>query len=233
MHAGPLKILAIDDEQLLLAALERACRQRALDLCTALTAEEALTAIDNGRYDLFLLDFDLKDPHCRMLLEIIDQRCPYVPVILMTTSSRNSSTLVEAIRCCRTQGSWHLLEKPFSLERMIHCINEIHGDREQKSRLFDPETHHYEHEKRRHTRHPHVQPVSFTYQRIVEGATKQYSSRGILTDISEDGTGMLTHESLQPGLIIRFCGKFSEKLGRVAWNTRVEAETYRCGLEFC
>jgi len=132
MTATPLKILAIDDEQLLLYALERAGKGRALEITTAATAEQALARLENGHYDLFLLDFDLKDQSRRELLAAIDTRCPCIPVILMTTSDKQSTTLHEAIRACRRQGAWSLIEKPFSLDTMVHCIDRISPEARQE-----------------------------------------------------------------------------------------------------
>jgi len=234
LNAKSFKILAFDREQLLLCALERACKGRALDIRTAATTEQALAEIDDCHFDLFLLDFNLKDPGCRHLLEMIDQRCPYVPVILMTTWDKTSGDLVEAVRACRKQGAWHLLEKPFSLDRMIHYLEGIYQGLDKGDVFFNPLTHNYEYENRRHLRRSHVKPVNFAYSCILDGRTKDFASRGILTDLCDGGSGMLTHDPLQPGQVIRFFGDFTNKLGTVVWSAMIEEkETYRCGVQFC
>ncbi len=66
MNMLPLKILAVDNRQLLLWALERAFRSRALDICTASTVDQALTEIDLHYYDLFIIDFDPKTNNFRI-----------------------------------------------------------------------------------------------------------------------------------------------------------------------
>jgi len=71
-----LKILAMEDEQLLLHALERACRGRHLELTTAATVEEVLAETERCRYDLFLLGLDLELPQHLELLKTVDARCP-------------------------------------------------------------------------------------------------------------------------------------------------------------
>ena len=72
MAGKPLKILAIDDEQLLLWALERAFKGKELLVNTASTTEQALEKIKLNHYDLFLLHFGLKDQNSQTLLKQID-----------------------------------------------------------------------------------------------------------------------------------------------------------------
>ncbi len=102
---------------------------------------------------------------------------------------------------------WHLLEKPFSLDTMIQHIGMFCQEQgaDMAGNLFNSSlVKNYEQEKRGHTRRPHVQPINFAGNRIIDGAIRQFSSRGILTDLSDHGSGMLTHEPLQAGQIVRY-----------------------------
>lgn len=229
----PLNILAVDDEPLLLYALERACKGRTLEITTAVTTDQALAKVEGCNYDLFLLDFDLHDQSRLDLLRAIDQRCPYVPVILMTTTDKGSTQLNDAIRAIRRQGAWHLLEKPFSLDLMIRYIDNIFKDKVELKTSMSPRTYNDDHEKRSHLRHPRVEPVKFSYQRIVAGERRQVSGKGIFTDISESGSGLLSHEQLPPGQILCFENSSPKKYGMVAWSTMMDTETCRFGVQFC
>lgn len=233
VNTNLMRILAVDDEQLLLWALERACKGRFLDIRTAVTTEQAIEQVAGCDFDLFLLDFDLKDPSRLELLKAIDKCCPYVPIIIMTTSDTKSSELNDIIRATRKHGAWHLLEKPFSLDRMIGFIEVIFQDQGNVKVCLNSMMHNYDHEKRHTFRRPHVQPVNFSYETIANGVSTRVSSRGILTDISHGGSGMLAHEPLQPDQVISFDGETLERCGAVSWSVMIADNTYRCGLQFC
>ncbi len=233
MNTTSMRILAVDDEQLLLWALERACKGRFLDIRTAVTTEQAIEAVKGCDFDLFLLDFDLKDPSRLELLKAIDNCCPYVPIIIMTTSDTKSCELNDLIRETRKHGAWHLLEKPFSLDRMISFIELIFRDQDNVKVSLKSLMHNYEHEKRHTFRRPHVQPVNFSYETINNGVSTRVSARGILTDISRTGSGMLAYEPLQPDQVITFEDEALQKCGAVSWSVMIEENTYRCGVQFC
>ena len=73
MNAAPLKILAVDKEQLLLCALERACKGRTFDIKTAATPEQAYAEIALHHIDLFLLELDMHDEKSLELLKTVDE----------------------------------------------------------------------------------------------------------------------------------------------------------------
>lgn len=230
MNASPLKILAVDDEQLLLWALERACEGRALNITTANSNQQALAEIELCLFDLFLIDFDLRDPNRLELLKAIDQRCPYVPIIFMTTADMNSCELNDAIRAARKQGAWHLMEKPFSLDRMTSFIEVIFQDRDNVKLCVNNLSHNYDHEKRLKFRHPHVQKVDMSYSLVVDGEEKKISAAGILTDISDSGLGLLSHSPLNRDLVLKFEEEQIRHCGIVAWSCRLDTTTCRAGI---
>ena len=233
MTGIPLKILAIDDEPLLLWALQRAGRERALDITTAATTDQALRKIEACHYDLFLLDLDLKDSSRQELLEYIDETCPYVPVIIMTTAEASSCELNDTIRSFRKRGAWHLLEKPFSLDRLVHFVEVIfHAPFNIKLCLTDL-THNYDAEKRLHLRRPYVLPFSFTLRMIVNGTQEKIVSNGILTDISDCGIGLLAHLQLKQDQVLSFGPELKDQCGIVAWSSMIEDQTCRAGVHFC
>lgn len=233
MITTTIKVLAVDNEQLLLWALERAGKGRLLDIKTASTTEQALVEVGQCHYDLFLLDFDLQEPSHRELLQAIDECCPYVPIILMTTSDTESLELNNTIRATRKRGAWHLLEKPFSLDKLTSFIEVIFRDEGTVKGGINSLTHNYDREKRRHLRRPYVQSVNFSFETIVGGVLKRVPSKGILTDISDGGSCLLAHEQLQPDQVITFEDNSLRQCGGVSWSRVIEEETYRYGLQFC
>lgn len=233
MSGIPLKILAIDDEQLLLWALKRAGRERSLDITTAATTEQALSEMAACHYDLFLLDFKPQEKSRIELLKHIDEQSPYVPLIIMTTSDTRSCELNDAIRCVRKQGAWHLLEKPFSLDRLVNFIEVIFQTHRNMKLCMTDLTHNFDNEKRLHTRRPHVLPFSFTLRTITNGVEDRIASTGILTDISACGIGMLSHLPLKQDQVLCFGPELKEQCGIVAWSWMIEDQTCRVGIQLC
>jgi DNA-binding NtrC family response regulator len=222
----------VDDEQLLLCALERAFKGRSLDIKTANSTEQALAEIAHCNFDLFLLDFDWHDLGRQKLLQAVDECCPYVPIIIMTTSSRESGPLNEVIKSTRKHGAWHLLEKPFSLDRMIHLIEVIFQDQDNVKSALHNLAQNFDREKRYQYRRPHVQPVHFSFKTIAAGESRRVSVKGILTDINDCGSGLLSHVQLQPNQVISFEDDFVKQNGVVAWSVMIEKETCRFGVQF-
>lgn len=228
-----LKILVVDDEPLILWALERACNGRNLCVTTATTSEYALAAVEKSHFDLFVLDFGMRNQEQLELLEAIDRDCPYVPIIIMTTTATESCELNDLIRATRKHGAWHILEKPFSLDKLISFIEVIFRDHGKVKVCLNSLAHNYEHEKRQTFRRPHVQAVNFSFTSIVDGISTRVMSRGILTDISDTGSCILAHEQLQPEQVISFENESLQQCGLVSWSAPIEKETYRCGVQFC
>ena len=233
MPNSPIKILVVDDEPLLLWALERAFNDRHLEVRTSSSTQQALKEIEAECFDLFLLDFNLRDSARAEVLKAIDGRCPYVPIIIMTTSDTTSCELNDAIRDIRKHGEWHLLEKPFSLDKLIAFVEMVFREPGDARVCLNSLTHNYDHEKRGHLRRPHVQPVHFFFKTTIDGVSQRIDSKGILTDISNSGSCMLVHEQLQPEQLISFDDVGLKQTARVSWCTMIEESTYRCGIQFC
>ncbi len=233
MNPAPLKILAVDSDQLLLCALKRACKGKSFGITTASTVKQALETIELSHFDLFLLELDMQCQESLQLLKTIDDRCPYVPIIVMSASVMSVSEISAVIRAVRKHGAWHLLEKPFSLDKMLSFVKEIFQDHDHIIHGMNSLTHSYDQENRDQFRRPYVQPIYFSFKTVVDGASKRIPAKGILTDISECGSGMLAHRQLLPAQVICFEDGFVTENGIVAWSVMIEKETCRFGVQFC
>ncbi len=232
MNTPRFKILAIDSEQLLLTALERAFKDRSIEIVTTSNVLDALEELRCNQFDLFLLDLELYDQPRLQLLKTIDERCPYVPVIIMTTTDPESEPLNLAIKANRKHGAWHILEKPFSLDRMLHCVEVVFQDQDHVQICLDAIAHNFDHEKRMQLRRPHVQSINYSLKAIVNGELQRTPSNGILTDISDHGMGVLSHQEVASDQMICFDADFLKEFGVVAWSSRIDPETYRFGVKF-
>jgi len=233
MTCAPLKVLAIDDEQLLLWALEKAFKGRKLQINTASTTEQALAHLEQCHYDLFLLNFNLKDQKSQVLLEKIDNLCPYVPIIIMTTCDVTSCQLKDAVQSVRKQGAWHLLEKPFRLERLISFVELLFHSQTCIKPNQSNLVHNYDHEKRQHLRRPYVTPMSLRIKNIIDGENKEVVTQSIITDISKCGIGLLSPSPLERDQVIGLGGELKEQYGIVAWCKMIETNTCLAGIRLC
>lgn len=233
MNALPFKILAVDNRQLLLWSLKRAFKGRALNLDTASTTEQALVEIDLNSYDLFILDFDLNDRKQQELLAKIDATCPFVPIIFMTACDTHSSDFDRTIKDLRKQGEWHLLEKPFNLDRLFSFIEAIFLDKDHILHGLKYLEHNYDSEKRQQIRQPHVQPVTFTYKYVADGKEIIAKETGIVTDLNDYGVGLITHTMLRHEQVISFGETLDKQFGIVSWCNMIEPETCRAGIRLC
>src|ERR1035438_36207 len=77
-------ILVIDDETEIRESLEQLLALEGYKAATASTGEEGLRCIENGLYDLVLLDINLPDRNGLDLLQQIKRESPELSVIMIT-----------------------------------------------------------------------------------------------------------------------------------------------------
>ncbi len=78
------RILAIDDETVILNLLEEYSELEGFELMRAQTAREAKEAVKKARPDLIISDLQLENSDGLTLIEELRQDLPDVPVILLT-----------------------------------------------------------------------------------------------------------------------------------------------------
>jgi DNA-binding NtrC family response regulator len=112
------KILIVDDESEMRAALETTLKREGYDTCTAEDGMEALKFFENNHFDVVVSD--VKMPHLNGvdLLRAIKQKSPTTSVIMMTAYG-DIDNAVEAMRT----GAYDYLLKPFSADILISTIN--------------------------------------------------------------------------------------------------------------
>jgi len=227
------KILLIDDDPLILLALSRAYRSRLLDIHTAANATDALQCINEQIFELFILDLDLQGRNGFELLEEIDRRFPYVPIILTTAADVNNPDLTGELSSLRKKGIWHLLEKPFHLELLNKLIEKFLDYRQEKLIGSLNHSHEHGHDKRNHTRRTRIMPVQLSFEQEQEGELVRKTIKAILTDTSDGGVGLLSTIPMERAQLIRFDESLQGKCGIVAWSAPLEGETCRAGVHFC
>jgi two-component system response regulator PilR (NtrC family) len=112
-----MRILIIDDEDVLQDVLTSLLTREGYSLFNARTGQEGLDIVAREQVDLVLLDLMLPDVRGQEVLERIHQRNPDIVVVVITAYSSVESA-IEAMRL----GAFHYIPKPFKNEEVLLTI---------------------------------------------------------------------------------------------------------------
>jgi len=113
-----MRILIVDDEEVLRDVLDAVLRREGFDIVAASTGEEALSVLDTDEVDLVILDVMLPGISGIDTLRAIRISNPELPVIVITAFSSIDGA-IEAMK----QGAFHYIPKPFKNEEVILTVN--------------------------------------------------------------------------------------------------------------
>lgn len=114
-----VNILIIDDEESVCTFFRRLLQRKGYRTVSAVNEEEALRALDYGKFNVAMVDLKLPDTDGLTLLKHIKTRQPSCEVIIMTGFS-TIKTAVEAMQL----GAYEYLEKPFEDIKLIEKLIE-------------------------------------------------------------------------------------------------------------
>src|SRR5688572_9268031 len=113
-----MKILIVDDEEVLRDVLDVVLRREGFDIVAAASGEEALSVLDGEEVDLVILDVMLPGISGIDTLRAIRISNPALPVIVITAFSSIDGA-IEAMK----QGAFHYIPKPFKNEEVVLTVN--------------------------------------------------------------------------------------------------------------
>jgi len=114
-----MKVLIVDDEEVLRDVLETVLRREGFDVILAASGEEALSVLDgDADVDLVILDVMLPGISGIDTLRAIRISNPQLPVIVITAFSSIDGA-IEAMK----HGAFHYIPKPFKNEEVILTVN--------------------------------------------------------------------------------------------------------------
>ena len=115
-----LKILVIDDENVICDACHLVLEEKghAVDRC--LTGKAGLLAIEQGPYDLILLDMKLPDIDGMEILKSVREKGSGPVVIVMT----GYSTMSNALQAMKL-GAADYLAKPFTDDELVEAVEKL------------------------------------------------------------------------------------------------------------
>jgi DNA-binding NtrC family response regulator len=114
-----MRILIVDDEEVLRDVLEVVLRREGFDVITAASGEEGLSVLDSTEeVDLAILDVMLPGISGIDTLRAMRIANPTLPVIVITAASSIDGA-IEAMK----QGAYHYIPKPFKNEEVVLTVN--------------------------------------------------------------------------------------------------------------
>ncbi|HVT03704.1 MAG TPA: sigma-54 dependent transcriptional regulator [Thermoanaerobaculia bacterium] len=113
-----MRILVIDDEEVLREVLHAVLSREGFDILLAASGEEGLNLVDTEEIDLVILDMMLPGITGIETLRQIKDTNPHLPVIIITAYSSIDGA-IEAMK----RGAFHYIPKPFKNEEVVLTVN--------------------------------------------------------------------------------------------------------------
>jgi DNA-binding NtrC family response regulator len=113
-----MRILIVDDEEVLRDVLDVVLRREGFDVISASSGEEALNLLDTEEVDLMILDIMLPGISGIDTLRSVRISNPDLPVIIITAFSSIDGA-IEAMK----HGAFHYIPKPFKNEEVVLTVN--------------------------------------------------------------------------------------------------------------
>jgi PAS domain S-box-containing protein len=117
--ARPLRVLAVDDEPVILDLLVDVLSGAHHSVDTAASGHEALRKLERGRYDLILLDLKMPDIDGRRVFETLCERWPDMRECVVFASG---DTVHPGTRAFVEWSGRPCIEKPFRLEALAEML---------------------------------------------------------------------------------------------------------------
>lgn len=112
-----IRVLMVDDEKSFLKLATDVLLSRQCDVVSASNAEEALTALESGFFDVVVLDIQMPGVDGLALLKRLSKERPTLQV-MMLSGHATLQTVVEAMKL----GAFEFLEKPLNVESFFQAI---------------------------------------------------------------------------------------------------------------
>jgi len=115
-----IKVLIVDDEQLVRWFLERALKRWGYDVVTASNVKEALKNLRNNNFDILFTDLKMPEENGAVLLQKMSDLTKLPKVVVCS-----AFITPEMDKDFRQQGIYSL-KKPFKLEELENTLKMLH-----------------------------------------------------------------------------------------------------------
>ena len=123
----PIRLLLVDDEEDLVTFLAHRLRKRGLDVTMALSGAEAISAANEIKFDVAVVDLKMPDMDGIEVMEQLRAAQPFVEVLMLTGHGSHDS----AWEAGKLQAFRYLL-KPYDFEDLLSLVQEAARKRRQK-----------------------------------------------------------------------------------------------------
>jgi CheY-like chemotaxis protein len=113
------KVLAIDDEQIVLDSVRKILSQEGFEVTTVLSGQEGIRRATADRFDIVLTDIRMPDISGKIVLREVKRVRPALPVVIVTGYTSVQSAL-QSLKL----GASDVLEKPFTPEELVQVVND-------------------------------------------------------------------------------------------------------------
>ena len=175
-----MRILIVDDEEVLRDVLEVVLRREGFDIITAASGEEALSVLDSTEeVDLMILDVMLPGISGIDTLRAVRISNPTLPVIVITAFSSIDGA-IEAMK----HGAFHYIPKPFKNEEVVLTVNKA-----LEQRRLSTENERLKSELSEKFSYANIIGKSETMRKIFDLIKQAAPSRSNILIFGESGTG--------------------------------------------
>jgi DNA-binding NtrC family response regulator len=115
-----IKILLIDDDEILREACRRLLSESGYDVAVAANAEEGLQLIQLNSFHLVFVDYRMPGIDGLEFLRILQTTHPQIDVVMITAYA----TIEMAVSAIR-QGAYDYLAKPFEAKQLLDLVNRV------------------------------------------------------------------------------------------------------------
>ncbi len=118
------RILVVDDDEMVLMALDELLKPEGYEVRTFSRGREALQSLDQEEYDLLMLDVIMPEMDGIELCKQIREReeCREKPIVFLTAKSREEDKIQ-----CLEAGANLSLSKPISPDKLLKIISDTLG----------------------------------------------------------------------------------------------------------
>jgi DNA-binding NtrC family response regulator len=117
---GKVKILIVDDDQIILDSCRRILEAEGLQVSMAQSADVALKLLNKGDFGLVLIDVKMPEYDGMHLIRKIKKKKPELTIILMS-GYPTMETITEGFRI----GATKFIAKPFTPEELLVAVRQV------------------------------------------------------------------------------------------------------------
>ena len=117
-----MKILVVDDEQIVLNSCKRVLEADGFEVFPVTCAQKALTTLEEEGFSLVLIDVKMPERDGMYLIEEVKKKWPDMPMIVMSGYDI-PETIEEAIKI----GAPIFIAKPFTPDELLAKVHQVIG----------------------------------------------------------------------------------------------------------